>query len=104
LRKTKAMMLMIWTLSLILKPPRIEPTKTTTPRTMTILSVLSTILYGSFYLSDVPALILDTMQESELHLGNIHIEFAMDENEQAGGGTQAGRPTRGTELIRSINY
>ncbi|KAL4884737.1 WD40-repeat-containing domain protein [Aspergillus karnatakaensis] len=32
--------------------------------------------------------------DSELHLGNIHIEFAMDENNQTGGGQQPGRPTR----------
>ncbi|KAL4860794.1 hypothetical protein BDV12DRAFT_204686 [Aspergillus spectabilis] len=36
----------------------------------------------------------DNPFDPELHLGNIHIEFAMDENEQTGAGQQAGRPTR----------
>ncbi|KAL2868421.1 WD40 repeat domain-containing protein [Aspergillus lucknowensis] len=63
--------MMIWTLSPNPKPPKTY-------------SVKKSILNPSIM----------RRLTTELHLGNIHIEFAMDENDQSGGGDEAGRTTR----------
>ncbi|KAI9368802.1 WD40-repeat-containing domain protein [Aspergillus egyptiacus] len=46
------------------------------------------------YIPDLYDPVLEEEEEPEFHLGNIHIEFAMDENGRAGRGDQAGGPPR----------